>query len=210
MINMYEYEEKLNKEGYNFIGGCDEAGRGPLVGPVVAACVVLPKNYHNELINDSKKLTEKKREQLYDIIVKDALTFGIGVVSAKEIDEINIYEASRKAMILAYEEANKKLNIDYLITDAMPIETLDIPVMKIIKGDAKSITIAAASILAKVTRDRMLYELDEKYPEYGFKSHKGYPTKKHIEMIMKYGIFDGYRITYNPIKSLLEEGKLKK
>lgn len=206
MINMREYEDNLIKEGYNYIAGTDEAGRGPLVGPVVAGCVVFPKNYKNELINDSKKLSEKKREELYDIIIKDAISFGVGIVSAKEIDEINIYEASRKAMIKAYEEANKKVNIDYLLTDAMPIDTLDIPVLKIIKGDAKSISIAAASIIAKVTRDRMLLELDKKYPEYGFKSHKGYPTKKHIEAINKYGIFEGYRTTYKPVKDLIDRG----
>lgn len=206
MINMYEYEENLYKEGYNFIAGTDEAGRGPLVGPVVAGCVVFPKGYKNDLINDSKKLTEKKRETLYDIILKDALSVGIGIVSAKEIDEINIYEASRKAMIEAYKEANKKIKIEYLLTDAMPITTLDIPVLKIIKGDAKSVTIAAASIVAKVTRDRMLLELDKKYPEYGFKSHKGYPTKKHLEAIEKYGIFDEYRKTYKPIKLLINRG----
>ncbi len=206
MINMYEYEENLYKEGYNFIAGTDEAGRGPLVGPVVAGCVVFPKGYKNDLINDSKKLTEKKREALYDIILKDALSVGIGIVSAKEIDEINIYEASRKAMIEAYKEANKKIKIEYLLTDAMPITTLDIPVLKIIKGDAKSVTIAAASIVAKVTRDRMLLELDKKYPEYGFKSHKGYPTKKHLEAIEKYGIFDEYRKTYKPIKILINRG----
>ena len=206
MINMYEYEKNLYKEGYNFIAGTDEAGRGPLVGPVVAGCVVFPKGYKNDLINDSKKLKEKKREALYDIILKDALSVGIGIVSAKEIDEINIYEASRKAMIEAYKEANKKIKIEYLLTDAMPITTLDIPVLKIIKGDAKSVTIAAASIVAKVTRDRMLLELDKKYPEYGFKSHKGYPTKKHLEAIEKYGIFDEYRKTYKPIKFLINRG----
>lgn len=206
MINMREYEDSLIKEGYNFIAGCDEAGRGPLVGPVVAGCVVFPKNYKNELINDSKKLTEKKREELYDIIIKDAISVGVGVVSAKEIDEINIYEASRKAMIKAYNEAKKNVNIDYLLTDAMPIDNFEVPVMKIIKGDAKSISIAAASIIAKVSRDRMLLELDKKYPEYGFKSHKGYPTKKHIEAINKYGIFEGYRITYKPIKDLIDRG----
>ena len=206
MINMYEYEEKLYKEGYNFIAGTDEAGRGPLVGPVVAGCVVFPKGYKNDLINDSKKLTEKKREALYDIILKDALSVGIGIVSAKEIDEINIYEAARKAMIEAYKEANKKIKIEYLLTDAMPINTLDIPVLKIIKGDAKSVTIAAASIVAKVTRDRILLELDRKYPEYGFKSHKGYPTKKHLEAIEKYGIFDEYRKTYKPVKKIIDKG----
>ena len=210
MNNMYEYEENLYKEGYNFITGTDEAGRGPLVGPVVAGCVVFPKNYKNDLINDSKKLTEKKREQLYDIIIKDAVTYGIGIVSAKEIDELNIYEASRKAMIKAYEEANKKVKIDYLLTDAMPIKTLDIPVLKIIKGDAKSVTIAAASILAKVTRDRILIDLDKKYPEYNFKKHKGYPTKEHLEKINEFGVFDEYRMTYKPVKNVLDRGIVRK
>ncbi len=206
MINMREYEDSLINQGYNYIAGTDEAGRGPLVGPVVAACVVFDKNYKNDMINDSKKLSEKKREELYDIIMKDAISVGIAQVSAKEIDEINIYEASRNAMIEAYKKANQKVKIDYLLTDAMPIDTLDIPVLKIIKGDAKSISIAAASIIAKVTRDRILIDLDKKYPEYGFKSHKGYPTKKHIEAINKYGIFDGYRLTYKPVKDLIDRG----
>ena len=210
MNHMYEYEEKLNKEGYNFIGGCDEAGRGPLVGPVVCACVVFPKGYKNDLINDSKKLTEKKREALYDIIIKDALSYGIAIISAKEIDEINILEASRKGMVEAYKEANKKVKVDYLLTDAMKISTLDIPVLDIIKGDAKSVSIAAASILAKVTRDRILYDLDKKYPEYDFKSHKGYPTKKHLELIEKYGVFDEYRKTYKPVKNIIDKGIIRK
>ena len=192
MNNMYEYEENLYKEGYNFIAGTDEAGRGPLVGPVVAGCVVFPKGYKN------------------DIIIKDAVTYGIGIVSAKEIDELNIYEASRKAMIKAYEEANKKVKIDYLLTDAMPITTLDIPVLKIIKGDAKSVTIAAASILAKVTRDRILIDLDKKYPEYNFKKHKGYPTKEHLEKINEFGVFDEYRMTYKPVKNVLDRGIVRK
>lgn len=210
MTNMTEYEEKLYSEGYNYIGGCDEAGRGPLVGPVVAGCVVFPKGYKNDLINDSKKLTEKKREELYDIIIKDALAVGVGIVSAKEIDEINILEASRKAMITAYEEANKKVNIDYLLTDAMKISTLNIPVLDIIKGDAKSVTIAASSIIAKVTRDRILYELDSKYPEYEFAKHKGYPTKRHLELLEKYGVFDEYRMTYKPVKNIVDRGIFRK
>ena len=210
MINMTEYEENLNKQGYNYIGGCDEAGRGPLVGPVVAGCVVFPKGYKNDLINDSKKLSEKKREKLYDIIIKNALSYGIGIVSAKEIDEINILEASRKAMILAYNEASKKINIDYLLTDAMKINTLDIPVLDIIKGDSKSVSVAAASILAKVTRDNILYELDKKYPEYEFRNHKGYPTKKHLELLEKYGVFDEYRMTYKPVKNIIDRGIFRK
>lgn len=203
--NMREYENEYISKGYNVIAGTDEAGRGPLVGPVVAACVVLPNDYNNEEINDSKKLTEKKREKLYDIIMRDAIAVGVSIISAKEIDEINILEASRKGMIESFKKANKKIKIDVLLTDAMEIKSLDIPVVKIIKGDAKSISIAAASIIAKVTRDRLLYELDKKYPEYGFKSHKGYPTKKHLEAIEKYGIFDEYRKTYGPVKKVIEE-----
>ena len=203
--NMHEYENYYYDLGYKYIAGTDEAGRGPLVGPVVAATVVLPKDYKNDEINDSKKLTEKKREKLYDIIMKDALAVGVSIISAKEIDAINILEASRKGMIESYKEANKKVKIDVLLTDAMEIKTLDIPVIKIIKGDAKSISIAAASIIAKVTRDRLLDDLDKKYPEYGFSSHKGYPTKKHLEAIKKYGIFDEYRKTYGPVKKVLEE-----
>lgn len=202
---MREYENKYIEMGYNVIAGTDEAGRGPLVGPVVAACVVLPNDYNNDEINDSKKLTEKKREKLYDIIMKDAISVGVSIISAKEIDEINILEASRKGMIESYKEANKKIKIDVLLTDAMKIDTLDISVEKIIKGDAKSISIAAASIIAKVTRDRLLLELDKKYPEYGFSSHKGYPTKKHLEAIEKYGIFDEYRKTYGPVKKIIEK-----
>ena len=205
MNNMREYENKYIDLGYKVSAGTDEAGRGPLVGPVVAACVVLPNDYNNDEINDSKKLTEKKREKLYDIIMSDALSVGVSIISAKEIDEINILEASRKGMIESYKEANKKIKIDVLLTDAMKIDTLDIPVEKIIKGDAKSISIAAASIIAKVTRDRLLMELDKKYPLYGFASHKGYPTKKHLEAIEKYGIFDEYRKTYGPVKKIIEK-----
>lgn len=201
-MRLYEYEEELIKQGIKYIGGTDEAGRGPLIGPVVAACVVLPLNYQNELINDSKKLTEKKREQLYDVIKNDALAIGIGIVDAKTIDEINIYEASKLAMIKAYNEAKKNIKIEHLLTDAMNLD-IDIPFTKIIKGDAKSITIAAASIIAKVTRDRMLLELDKKYPMYGFKNHKGYPTKAHIEAMHKYGLIEGYRKTYGPVKEML-------
>lgn len=203
--NMREYENKYIDLGYKVIAGTDEAGRGPLVGPVVCACVVLPNDYNNDEINDSKQLTEKKREKLYDIIMRNALSVGVSIISAKEIDEINILEASRKGMIESFKKANEKTKIDVLLTDAMEIKTLDIPVEKIIKGDAKSISIAAASIIAKVTRDRILLELDKKYPEYGFSSHKGYPTKKHLEAIEKYGIFDEYRKTYGPVKRIIEK-----
>jgi ribonuclease HII len=204
IIDLYAYENKLYSEGYGYIGGTDEAGRGPLYGPVVAACCVLPKGFILEGLNDSKQLSEKKRNMYINYIKENAIAYGIGIVSAKEIDEINIYEASRKAMMMAINEVKKKINMDYVLTDAMPLPELDIPHLPIIKGDAKSITIAAASVIAKVTRDEMLYEIDKKYPEYGFAKHKGYPTKAHVEAINKYGLIEGYRKSYGPVKEILE------
>ena len=202
-MNLYEYESKLYQKGINYIGGVDEVGRGPLIGPVVASCVVLPKDFVLEGLNDSKKLSEKKRNLFYDYIIKNCVAYGIGVVSPEEIDEINIYEASRKAMLIAISKVREQINLEHVLIDAMPIN-LDIPTTSIIKGDAKSISIAAASVIAKVTRDKMMYELDKKYPMYGFASHKGYPTKKHIEAIHKYGLIDGYRKTYGPVKEVIE------
>ncbi|MBR2707837.1 MAG: ribonuclease HII [Bacilli bacterium] len=204
-MDLWKYEKELMSQNIKIIAGTDEAGRGPLFGPVVAACVVLPTDFKLEGLNDSKKLTEKKRNEFYNYLIEN-VTYGVGVVNPKEIDKINIYEASRKAMILAIEKVRKQVKVEYVLTDAMPID-LDIPVKPIIKGDAKSITIAAASVIAKVTRDKMMYEIDKKYPEYGFKNHKGYPTKKHIEAINKYGLIEGYRKTYGPVKKYIEEGK---
>lgn len=201
-VDLYKYENELKKQGINIIGGTDEAGRGPLYGPVVAACCVLPEGFILEGLNDSKKLTEKKREQYYSYLLENTI-YGVGIVSPEEIDEINIYEASRKAMMLAIEEVKKQVKLEYVLSDAMPLPNLDIPYMDIIKGDAKSISIAAASVIAKVTRDHMLYEIDKKHPEYGFAKHKGYPTKAHIEAIHKYGLIDGYRKTYGPVKEML-------
>lgn len=204
MEDLYIYERNLIQKGYEKIGGIDEVGRGPLVGPVVAACVILPKNYQLDGLTDSKKLSEKKREKFYDILKQDAIAIGIGVVSEKKIDEINIYEATKLAM----QEAIKHLKVkpDYLLIDAMKLET-DIPATSIIKGDAKSLSIAAASVIAKVTRDRMLIELDKKYPMYDFKHNKGYPTKKHLEAIKKYGIIVEHRRSYGPIFNYLKERK---
>lgn len=208
--DLYAYESELYNKGINYIGGTDEAGRGPLVGNVVAACCVLPKDFVCEGLTDSKKLTEKKRNLYYDYIITHAIAYGIAQVTPSEIDEINIYEASRKAMMLAIKKVREQIPLEYVLTDAMPLPSLDIPHMSIIKGDAKSITIAAASVLAKVTRDRQMYELDEKYPMYDFKSHKGYPTKKHLEAIKKYGITDEYRKTYGPVKEILNNKQSSK
>lgn len=205
-IDNYEYEKKYWNMGFNNIAGVDEVGRGPLIGPVVTACVVLPHNFKLEGLTDSKKLSEKKRNEFCEYIKQNALAYSIGVVGPEEIDEINIYQASKKAMLLAIEDIRKKINADYILTDAMPLE-LDIPSLSIVKGDLKSITISAASVIAKVTRDNMMYELDKKYPQYKFGSHKGYPTKKHIEAINKYGLIEGYRKTYGPVKELIERNK---
>jgi len=205
-IDNYEYEKTYWNMGFNNIAGVDEVGRGPLIGPVVTACVVLPHNFKLEGLTDSKKLSEKKRNEFCEYIKQNALAYSIGVVGPEEIDEINIYQASKKAMLLAIEDIRKKINVDYILTDAMPLE-LDIPSLSIVKGDLKSITISAASVIAKVTRDNMMYELDKKYPQYKFGSHKGYPTKKHIEAINKYGLIEGYRKTYGPVKELIERNK---
>lgn len=203
-IDLYQYEHELEKEGIQYIGGVDEVGRGPLIGPVVAACCVLPVDFHLEGLTDSKKLSEKKREKFYDYIKEHALAYGIGEVSPERIDEVNIYQATKEAMHMAIKQVQDQLTLEHVLIDAMPLE-LDIPSTSIIKGDAKSISIAAASVLAKVTRDRMMIELDQKYPMYGFASHKGYPTKKHIEAIHQFGLIDGYRKTYGPIKEMVGE-----
>ena len=202
-MNLYEYENALYDEGINYIGGVDEVGRGPLIGPVVACCCVLPKDFKLEGLNDSKKLSEKKREAYAPYIKEHAIAYALGIVSPEEIDEINIYEASRKAMMLAISEVRKQIDLQHVLVDAMPLPDLDINSTSIIKGDSKSISIAAASVIAKVTRDEMMIELDKKYPEYGFKDHKGYPTKKHIEAINKYGLIDGYRKSYGPVKKII-------
>ena len=200
IMDNYEYERNLYLNGVNYIAGVDEVGRGPLIGPVVSACVILPKDFIPEGLTDSKKLSEHKRDYFYNVIKENALGIGIGIVSPEEIDKINIYEASKKSMMLAIESCNHK--IDHVLIDAMKLD-LDIPSTSIIKGDIKSISISAASVIAKVTRDKMMYELDNKYPMYGFANHKGYPTKKHIEAIHKYGLIDGYRKTYGPVKDYI-------
>lgn len=202
-FDLYKYEHELYDKGLKYIGGVDEVGRGPLVGPVVTACVVLPLDFKLEGLTDSKKLSEKKRNLFYDYIKEHAVCYAIGMCTPEEIDEMNIYEASRQAMIRAINEVRKRIPLEHVLIDAMPID-MDIPTTSIIKGDAKSISIAAASVIAKVTRDKMMYDLDKLHPEYGFASHKGYPTKKHLEAIHKYGLIDGYRKSYGPVKEILE------
>lgn len=201
-MDNYKYEKELRAKKITLIAGVDEVGRGPLVGPVVAACVILPENFSLEGLTDSKKLSEKKRDFFYEEIKKQAIAVGIGIVNEERIDEINIYEATKEAMKIAIEECS--VQPEHILIDAMPLE-LDIPTTSIIKGDLKSITISAASVIAKVTRDRMMIELDKTYPMYDFIHNKGYPTKKHLEAINKYGILKEHRKSYGPVKAYLLE-----
>ena len=205
-MDLWQYEKELFKQNINIIGGVDEVGRGPLIGPVVAACCVLPADFELDGLTDSKKLSEKKREKFYDYIIEHCVAYGVGIISPEVIDEVNIYEATKLAMKEAIKQVQKQIKLEYVLIDAMPLD-LDITTNSIIKGDAKSISIAAASVIAKVTRDRMMIELDKEYPEYGFAKHKGYPTKAHIEAIHQYGLIDGYRKTYGPVKEVLEACK---
>lgn len=199
---MYQYEEKLFKQGINYIAGVDEAGRGPLAGPVVAAAVILKKDAKFTYVNDSKQLTEKERDLALIEIKEQALAIGIGISSVQEIDLINIYRASREAMLSAISQL--KIKPEFILSDAMPME-IDIPMESIIKGDQKSVSIAAASIVAKTTRDAYMIEMDKLFPAYGFAKHKGYPTKEHVEAIKTYGILPIHRKTYEPIKSMLKK-----
>lgn len=203
-IDNRAYEKELNNNGVVYIAGVDEVGRGPLVGPVVTSCVVLPTNYTLDGLTDSKKLSKKQRETFYDIIMKDALGVGIGIKSEKVIDEVNIYEATKLAMYEAIENCKKKCKIEHILIDAMKLD-LNIPNTSIIKGDLKSITISAASVIAKVTRDRMMEELDKKFPMYGFKNNAGYGTKKHIEAIKEFGIINEHRKTFKPVCFYLDK-----
>ena len=201
-LDNMRYEKELYNKGVSLIAGVDEVGRGPLIGPVVVSAVILPKNYVLSGLTDSKKLSEKKRDYYYDIIKKDALAIGIGIIDNDIIDEINIYEATKLAM----KEAINNLSIksEHILIDAMKLD-IDIPTTSIIKGDLKSQTIAAASVIAKVTRDKMMYELDKEYPEYNFKNNKGYPTKDHLDAIEKYGILKQHRNSYGPVKEYIEK-----
>ncbi len=190
------YEKEYWPKG-QLIMGIDEAGRGPLCGPLVVASCILPAGYENEEIDDSKKLTEKKRNRLFKVITKDTILLSIKIVSPKEIDELNIYAATKKAMKELSEETAM---MSLVITDAMPLEKEN--VIPIIKGDAKSVSIAAASILAKVVRDHIMEGYHILYPQYEFNKHKGYPTRRHLELMEKYGLLNIYRMSYRPCREI--------
>ena len=199
-----DYEQQFYSDDIKLIVGCDEAGRGCLLGSVFAGAVILPRDFKCDLIDDSKKLTAKKREEAYDIIVKNAIAWGVGFCTADEIDEMNIYNASRVAMQRAI--ANMNHPYDMILTDAMKMSGMNVPVEALVHGDALSQCIAAASIIAKVSRDRECLELDKKYPEYGIAKHKGYGTKEHLEALRKFGpVKHLYRFTYAPVRACFIE-----
>ena len=192
---MTEIEKSLHKEGCHAIAGVDEVGRGPLSGPVVAACVVLPSDWDIPGLDDSKKLSEKRRNEMYEIIVQNAVAYDVGIVDNDRIDEINILNATKEAMRDAIAGVRKKTGIDHILIDALTLD-VGIPCSGIVKGDAKSISIAAASIVAKVTRDRMMVEYAKEYPGYGWEKNKGYGTKEHYEGIEKLGITPLHRRSF--------------
>ncbi len=194
VIDMLKFEKELYDRGYEYICGVDEAGRGPLCGPVVAAAVILPQNVIIEGVNDSKKLTEKKREELFSVIKEKALAVGVGVSDVETIEEVNILNATKLAMKKAVESL--EINPNYVLIDGNQGIDISIPFSTIVSGDARSESIAAASIIAKVTRDRMLIEYDKKYPEYGLAKHKGYGTKVHIAAIREYGLTPIHRKSF--------------
>ncbi len=200
-MNRYEYESKYYQMGYDYIIGLDEAGRGPMAGELVVAGVIFPKGFYDEKINDSKQLSEKKREALYDLIVENALAYDIEIISVEDVDSLNVYQASKLGMEKCIE--NLKREKMFALSDAMPLNYADHEA--IIKGDAKSISIGAASILAKVTRDRLMKEYAKIYPEYGFDKHKGYVTKMHKEAIEKYGVCPIHRKSFAPVQKILNK-----
>lgn len=202
MINdVLNYEEEAYNLGFKLIAGIDEAGRGPLAGPVVAACVILPRGLFIEGLTDSKKLSKKKRNLLFKIINEEALSIGIGIIDAKTIDQVNILEATKLAMIKAIK--NGDIKPDYLLIDAVKLKT-SIETLSLIKGDVLSHSISAASVIAKVTRDAIMDKLATKYPPYLFEKNAGYPTKAHISAIKKHGISKEHRKSYGPVKKYLE------
>lgn len=204
---MFALEIECKQAGYTSIAGIDEVGRGPLAGPVVSSAVILGRDFYLPGLNDSKKLTEEQREYFYEKIFEQASAIGTGIVSPREIDELNIYQATKKAMKQAV--LNLPVQPDFLLVDAMDIP-IHIPQKKYIKGDEKSISIAASSVVAKVTRDRIMKELALKYPQYGFESHMGYGTAKHLEAIEQFGITNEHRRSFAPIKNhLIQSDRLE-
>ncbi|WP_078547164.1 ribonuclease HII [Litchfieldia alkalitelluris] len=201
-IQMSQFEENLYSNGVKYIAGIDEVGRGPLAGPVIAAAVILPRDFYLPGLNDSKKLTELKREQLYVEIAQSALSIGVGIIDANKIDEVNIYQATKLAM----KQAILKLSIkpDHLLIDAMQL-SIQIPQTSIIKGDSKSYSIAASSIIAKVTRDRLMKRLGMEYPQYGFEQNMGYGTSLHLEALQNYGVTDHHRRSFAPVREALTQ-----
>ncbi|MCH9612468.1 MAG: Ribonuclease HII [Chlamydiia bacterium] len=196
-------EQEAHRRGYQIVAGVDEAGRGPLAGPVVAAACILPRGYQNSDINDSKKLTKAKRKRIYEQLYSDsAIHIGVGIVSPKEIDQINILQASLKAMILAV--ANLKVEPDFLLIDGNTLPRTRQPSAAIVKGDAKSLSIAAASIVAKEERDGIMRELAERYPNYALDKHMGYPTKAHMEAIRMHGPTPIHRMSFSPLNQYVE------
>jgi ribonuclease HII len=197
-----EIDKSYFKEGYNYICGIDEAGRGPLAGPVVVAAVIMPKDSMIEGVNDSKKVSEKKREKLYELIIEEAISYSVGIVDQNEIDRINILNATKAGLTEAVRTL--KVKPDLILVDALTnIDTCGVPYKSIIKGDAKSYSIAAASIIAKVTRDRIMREWDKVYPQYGFEKHKGYGTAAHISAIKENGLCPLHRLSF--VKNIINK-----
>ena len=202
MCERLKYEKQAYELGKKYIVGLDEAGRGPMAGPLVVGAVIFPRDYYDERINDSKKLTEKKREELYQIIIQNALAYQIEIIDVEDVDRLNVYQASKKGMLDAIQHLS--IHPDFALTDAMPLGDA-IEHQAIIKGDSLSISIGAASILAKVTRDHMMQEYAKIYPEYGFDKHKGYPTKQHKEALKKYGVTPILRRSFQPVIEVMNQ-----
>ena len=200
-VNMSSFERKYRSEGFEYIAGIDEAGRGPLAGPVVAGAVILPENFYLPGLNDSKKLTESKRDEYFEVIMSEALAVGVGLINAAEIDEINILQASKKAMLSAVNQLG--ITPDFLLIDAVKLDT-PYPFEALIKGDSRSISIAAASIIAKVTRDRLMKELSIEFPQYGFGANMGYGTAEHLRAIKEHGVTDHHRKTFAPVREYIQ------
>lgn len=202
MCERLKFEQQAYDLGKKYIVGLDEAGRGPMAGPLVVGAVIFPQGYYNDKINDSKKLTEKKREELYQIIIQEALAYQVEIIDVADVDRLNVYQASKKGMIDAIDHLS--IRPDYALTDAMPLGDV-IEHQAIVKGDAKSLSIGAASILAKVTRDHIMNDYAKIYPEYGFEKHKGYPTKQHKETLKAYGVTPIHRRSFQPVIDVLNQ-----